>query len=139
RLRFISIEKHPLHVADLRRALVGTSQPELAADLCDAWPPLTPDLHVLAFEGGRVELLLVLGDATGRLREIVASVDAFYLDGFAPARNPQMWEPGIFKALSRLAAPGATAATWSAARPVRDGLQQAGFTWRRADGVGGKR
>ena len=139
RLRFISIEKHPLHVADLRRALAGTSQPELAADLCNAWPPLTPDLHVLPFEDGRVELLLVLGDATERLREIVASVDAFYLDGFAPACNPQMWEPGIFKALSRLAAPGATAATWSAARPVRDGLQQAGFTWRRADGIGGKR
>ena len=47
-----------------------------------------------------------------------------------PTRNPQMWAPGIFKALSRLAAPGATAATWSAARAVRDGLQQAGFAWR---------
>ncbi|MEP6506371.1 MAG: FAD-dependent 5-carboxymethylaminomethyl-2-thiouridine(34) oxidoreductase MnmC, partial [Betaproteobacteria bacterium] len=57
--------------------------------------------------------------------------------GFAPARNPQMWEPTIFKAMSRLAAPGATAATWSAARPVRDGLRQAGFDWRRADGRGG--
>ena len=85
---------------------------------------------MLAFEDGRVELLLVLGDAGERLRQLVASVDAFYLDGFAPARNPQMWAPGIFKALSRLAAPGATAATWSAARAVRDGLQQAGFEWR---------
>ena len=139
RLRFISIEKHPLHLADLRRALAGTSESALAAQLCDAWPPLTPDLHVLPFDDGRVELLLALGDAGERLRDLVASVDAFYLDGFAPARNPQMWEPGIFKALSRLAAPGATAATWSAARAVRDGLQQAGFTWRAIAGIGGKR
>ena len=138
-LRFVSIEKHPLQLDDLRRALAGSSEPALAAQLCDAWPPLTPDLHLLAFDGGRVELLLVLGDATERLREIVASVDAFFLDGFAPDRNPQMWSPGIFKALSRLAAPGATAATWSAARAVRDGLQQAGFAWRAADGIGGKR
>lgn len=138
RLRFISIEKHPLRLEDLRRALADSSEPGLAAQLCEAWPPLTPDLHLLPFEGGRVELMLVLGDAVERLRELVASVDAFYLDGFAPARNPQMWEPGLFKALSRLAAPGATAATWSAARAVRDGLQQAGFTWRAGDGAGGK-
>ena len=139
RLRFVSIEKHPLRPADLRRALAGSSEPALAAQLCDAWPPLTPDLHLLPFDDGRVELLLVLGDASERLRQMIASVDAFYLDGFAPDRNPQMWSPGIFKALSRLAAPGATAATWSAARPVRDGLQQAGFAWRAADGIGGKR
>ncbi|MCK9686726.1 FAD-dependent 5-carboxymethylaminomethyl-2-thiouridine(34) oxidoreductase MnmC [Scleromatobacter humisilvae] len=139
RLRFVSIEKHPLRFDDLRRALAGSSEPALAAQLCEAWPPLTPDLHLLSFDEGRVELLLALGDASERLREIVASVDAFYLDGFAPDRNPQMWSPGIFKALSRLAAPGATAATWSAARAVRDGLQQAGFAWRAADGIGGKR
>jgi tRNA 5-methylaminomethyl-2-thiouridine biosynthesis bifunctional protein len=48
-----------------------------------------------------------------------------------------MWAPGIFKALSRLAAPAATAATWSAARAVRDGLQQAGFEWRATDDIGG--
>ena len=139
RLRFISIEKHPLRVDDLRRALAGSSQAELAARLCDAWPPLTPDLHLLPFDDGRVELLLVLGDAVERLRKLVASVDAFFLDGFAPARNPQMWEPGVFKALSRLAAPGATAATWSSARAVRDGLQLAGFAARTVPGIGGKR
>ena len=139
RLRFISIEKHPLRLEDLRRAHADSSESELAAQLCDAWPPSTPDLHVLPFEDGRVELLLVLGDAVERLRQLVASVDAFYLDGFAPARNPQMWEPGIFKALSRLAAPGATAATWSSARAVRDGLKLAGFDARTIAGIGGKR
>jgi tRNA 5-methylaminomethyl-2-thiouridine biosynthesis bifunctional protein len=139
RLFFVSIERHPLRQADLRRALADSREPALAAQLCDAWPPLTPDLHVLPFEDGRVELLLVLGDAAERLREVVASVDAFFLDGFAPDRNPQMWSPAVFKSVARLAAPGATAATWSAARSVRDGLQQAGFAWRAADGIGGKR
>ena len=139
RLRYVSIEKHPLKAADLRRALASSRAPELAAQLRLSWPPLTPDLHVLPFDAGRVELLLALGDAARRLRQLVASVDAFYLDGFAPDRNPQMWSPDVFKALSRLAAPGATAATWSAARAVRDGLQQAGFAWRAAEGVGGKR
>ena len=139
RLRFISVEKHPLRVADLRRALAGTREPGLAAQLCAAWPPLTPDFHLLSFDAGRVELLLVLGDAVERLRQVVASVDAFYLDGFTPARNPQMWEPGVFKALSRLAAPGATAATWSTAPLVRAGLAQAGFDGQAPAGHGGQR
>jgi tRNA 5-methylaminomethyl-2-thiouridine biosynthesis bifunctional protein len=139
RLHFVSIEKHPLRAADLRRALAASPVPELAAALCDAWPPLTPDHHVLAFDDGAVELVLVFGDAAQALRGIVASVDAFYLDGFAPARNPQMWDANVFKALSRLAAPEATAATWSAARAVRDGLVQAGFEVQRAPGDGGKR
>jgi tRNA 5-methylaminomethyl-2-thiouridine biosynthesis bifunctional protein len=143
RLRFVSIEKHPLREDDLRRALAASEAPALAARLCAAWPPLTPDLHLLPFDepgtGDRVELILALGDAVERLRDLVATVDAFYLDGFTPARNPQMWDAGVFKALSRLAAPGATAATWSAARAVRDGLSQAGFAWQPAAGSGGKR
>jgi len=139
RLRFISIEKHPLRAADLRRALAASGEPGLAAALCDAWPPLTPDHHLLTFDAGAVELMLVFGDVSDALRGFVASVDAFFLDGFAPARNPQMWDANVFKALARLAAPGATAATWSAARPVRDGLALAGFEWERAPGSGGKR
>ncbi len=138
RLRFVSIEKHPLRGDDLRRALADSPEPALAAALCDAWPPLTPDLHLLSFDDGAVELLLALGDATGQLRGLVLQADAFYLDGFSPARNPQMWSADLFKALGRLAAPGATAATWSAARAVRDGLRGAGFDWRSAPGSGGK-
>ncbi len=139
RLRFISIEKHPLRVTDLRRALAGTREPDLAAQLCAAWPPLTPDLHLLSFDGGCVELMLVLGDVVERLRQVVASVDAFWLDGFTPARNPQMWEAGVFKALSRLAAPGATTSTWSASPLVRAGLLRAGFDCHAHASNAGKR
>ncbi|HET9642528.1 MAG TPA: bifunctional tRNA (5-methylaminomethyl-2-thiouridine)(34)-methyltransferase MnmD/FAD-dependent 5-carboxymethylaminomethyl-2-thiouridine(34) oxidoreductase MnmC [Burkholderiaceae bacterium] len=139
RLSFISIEKHPPVRNDLSRALSTSPLPELAAQLVDAWPPPAPNLHRLAFEFGRVELLLALGDVSSWLPEIVADVDAFYLDGFAPARNPEMWNRRVLKALGRLAAPGATAATWSVAREVRDSLAEVGFAVQRAPGFSGKR
>ena len=139
RLHFISIEKHPFSRSDLARGHAASSLPALAHDLLQAWPPLTPNLHRLEFEDGRVQLLLALGDVADWLPEIVASVDAFYLDGFAPDRNPAMWQPRVLKALGRLAAPGATAATWSVARSVQAGLVEAGFEVRGAPGRGGKR
>jgi len=139
RLHFVSLEKHPPTREDLQRALAGAPWPGLARQLVDAWPALTPNLHRLDFESGRVRLLLGLGDATALARELVADVDAFYLDGFAPARNAEMWSPTLFAALARLAARDATAATWSAARVVRDGLAAAGFEVEAAAGPGRKR
>jgi len=139
RLWFVSIEKHPLVRDDLARAHAGSPVPELAHELTAAWPPLTPNLHRLVFDGGRVTLLLALGDVATWLPEIVAEVDAFFLDGFAPAKNPAMWERRVFQAIGRLAAPGATAATWSVAREVCDGLAASGFVVERAPGFGGKR
>lgn len=139
RLHFVSLEKHPPTREDLGRALAGAPWPELARQLVDAWPALTPNLHRLDFESGHVRLLLGLGDATVLARELVAEVDAFYLDGFAPARNAEMWSPALFAALARLAACDATAATWSAARVVRDGLAAAGFEVEAAAGPGRKR
>ncbi len=139
RLDFISIEASPLTAADLRELHRGSPLEPLAAQLLDAWPPATPDLHLLAFDDGRVRLLLALGDVARWLPQIDARVDAFDLDGFAPARNPAMWEPRLFKAMARLAAPGATVATWTAARAVREGLAAAGFEVQIAPGQGGKR
>lgn len=139
RLVFISIERHPPRREDLRDLHRDSPLRDLAGQLVEAWPPATWNLHRLSFEAGRVQLLLCFGDVAAWLPEIVARVDAFFLDGFAPARNPQMWEARLFKSLARLAAPQATAATWSAARAVRDGLSAAGFEVMRADGIGGKR
>jgi tRNA 5-methylaminomethyl-2-thiouridine biosynthesis bifunctional protein len=142
RLDFISIEKHPLRRDDLARAHRGRHSREaqpLADALLDAWPPLTPDIHTMLFEGGRVRLLLAFADIAAALPELVASVDAFFLDGFAPARNPRLWDSRALSRLSRLAAPGATVATWSVAHEVRDGLCTAGFAVERAPGFGDKR
>lgn len=158
RLVFISIEKHPLTKADLVRVhqqrLLDADSPEsaqLAERLCDAWPPLTPGLHVLDFDDPTlhgdvnanhphgVSLLLGLGDVKDLLPQLMAQVDAFYLDGFAPAKNADMWDPHLLSRLNRLAAPQATAATWSVARQVRDALTLAGFEVRKEAGFSGKR
>ncbi|HEY6086345.1 MAG TPA: FAD-dependent 5-carboxymethylaminomethyl-2-thiouridine(34) oxidoreductase MnmC [Burkholderiaceae bacterium] len=139
RLTFLSIEKHPLLQDDLVRSHGRSPAPDLAQQLLDAWPPATCNLHGVDFEAGRVRLLLALGDVQSWARELVAGVDAFYLDGFAPARNDSMWDRGVFAMLARLAAPDASAATWSAAHAVREGLQRAGFEVRAAPGSGGKR
>ncbi|HEY4068259.1 MAG TPA: bifunctional tRNA (5-methylaminomethyl-2-thiouridine)(34)-methyltransferase MnmD/FAD-dependent 5-carboxymethylaminomethyl-2-thiouridine(34) oxidoreductase MnmC [Burkholderiaceae bacterium] len=139
RLVFISIEAQPLNRDELAQAQANSAWPELAAALQQAWPPLTPDLHQLDFDAGRVQLMLAFGDVQAWLPELVATVDAFYFDGFAPARNPRMWDRRVCKALSRLAAPGATLATWSAAHALREDLTTAGFEARLAPGTGGKR
>ena len=138
-LHFISIEQHPLAREDLLSLERDLALADLVSRLADAWPPLTPNLHRLSFEEGRVQLLLALGDVAAWLPELVAQVDAFYLDGFAPAKNPQMWQARIFKAMGRMAAQGATVATWTAARAVRDGLAAAGFEVQLGAGQGGKR
>lgn len=138
RLVFVSVEKHPLRREDLARAHAASPLPALAAQLLAGWPPLTSGLHTLAFEGGRVELLLGLGDARELLRELVLQADAFYLDGFAPSRNPDLWDEYLLKGLARHAAPGATVATWSISRPMRRTLTAAGFEVALAPGFADK-
>ena len=137
-LIFISIEKHPLKHEDLRLAHADSPAPDLAAQLIQAWPPLTHNLHLLDFEGGRVRLMLALGDARDWLRELVAEVNAFYLDGFAPDRNPDIWDRYTLKSLARLAVTGASVATWSASRNVRDALTETGFRVDLAPGFANK-
>jgi tRNA 5-methylaminomethyl-2-thiouridine biosynthesis bifunctional protein len=140
RLDYVSVELHPPGRADLLRALAGGDAPSaLAGELAAGWPPPMPGLHRLAFEGGNVVLWLALGDARDLLPALTGRFDAFYLDGFAPARNPEMWDRRLLAAAGRLAAPGATAATWSVAAVVREGLVQAGFEVGRQRGYDRKR
>ncbi len=139
RLFFVSIERHPPTRDDLTRAHAASPWPALAAALLQAWPPLVPNLHPIDFDDGRVQLLLALGDVATLLPALQLAADAFFLDGFSPARNPAMWQPRLIRALGRKAAPGATAATWSVARELHAGLTAAGFEEQRAGGIGGKR
>lgn len=139
RLDFLSVELHPPTRDDLAAWPREAACADLAAQLQAQWPPLTHDLHCLSFDGGRVALHLAFGDAAQWLPEWVARVDAFFLDGFAPDRNASMWDGRVFRSLSRLAAPGATAATWSSARAVRDALRAAAFEVYKAPGHGSKR
>lgn len=140
RLHFVSIEQHPFRVVDLESA--HARHPELAAvagALRAAWPVLVPGVHRLHFDDEAVTLTLIFADVTEALPSLRADIDAFFLDGFAPERNPQMWSPRVAKALSRVAKPGATLATWSVARSVRDALAAAGFAVERRKGFGAKR
>lgn len=140
RLDFISVEKHPFHATDL--AHLHAAWPELAplaAALQRQWPALTPGFHRLHLDGGHVTLTLIFGDALDALPQLDAQADAFYLDGFSPARNPALWSPAVFAQLARLATPDATLATWSVSGNVRRGLIDCGFALERRPGFGGKR
>lgn len=138
-LHYVGVEGHPARVDDLAQALASSPTPDLAQALIQAWPPMLAGWHGLDLEGGRVRLLLAFGDAAQVWRELRLNADAFFLDGFAPDRNPAMWSPPLLKTMGRRAAPGATAATWSAARAVRNGLRSAGFTVQTGPAVGPKR
>ncbi|PTY36352.1 hypothetical protein BGP77_03340 [Saccharospirillum sp. MSK14-1] len=139
RLTFISTERYPLSAKQIDTALAQ-------------WPELAPLRHTLVrqyparFEGfhsvelaDNVDLLLLFGDANVTLSELNAGVDAWFLDGFAPAKNPDLWQPTLFDAMARLSRPNASAATFTAARRVRDGLSGAGFQVERVKGFGRKR
>ncbi len=144
RLHFISFEKFPLTKDDLR--LAHQHWPELAPwakQVQQQWPLPFAGCHRLLLDGGRVTLDLWFGDINELTEKLDDSlnqqVDAWFLDGFAPAKNPDMWTPGLFNAMARLARPGATLATFTSAGFVRRGLQDAGFTMRKSKGFGRKR
>ncbi|MDR2926212.1 MAG: bifunctional tRNA (5-methylaminomethyl-2-thiouridine)(34)-methyltransferase MnmD/FAD-dependent 5-carboxymethylaminomethyl-2-thiouridine(34) oxidoreductase MnmC [Azoarcus sp.] len=139
-LHFISCELHPFKLADLAR--LHARWPELAplaAELRAQWPVLASGMHRLHLAGGQVCLTLYFGDVREGLAQIDARADAFFLDGFSPAKNPVMWSARVFHLLSRLAAPEATLSTWSVAGEVREGLRRARFAVEKAPGFGGKR
>src|SRR5882762_4292175 len=139
KLHFVSVEKHPFTLSDLR--VVHSRYPEFeaeAAQLHAAWPMLVPGAHRLELDAGRIVLTLFFSDIK-LLRDLRLAADAIYLDGFSPARNPDMWSHALLRAVSRLAAPGATAATWSVAASVRAALESAGFAVEKAAGFGNKK
>lgn len=144
RLHFISCEKYPLQPADL--AAAHASWPELAgyaAALRAQWPLALPGCHRLLLDGGRVTLDLWFGDINQLIHTfddtLNQQVDAWFLDGFAPSKNPDMWTPELFQCMARLARPGATLATFTCAGFVRRGLIEAGFAVRKRKGYGQKR
>jgi len=138
RLHYVAVEKHPVAAADLLAFAPAPLAP-LARALAACWPLPLPGLHRLDFDDGALRLTLAFGDARALLPQLVAGADAFFLDGFAPDRNPELWEPPLIKALVRLARPGATLATWCTARAVREALAASGFAVESRPGYGHKR
>ncbi len=147
RLHYVSIEKHPFTRDDLRKALqlsVGSLACEVAAQLWPLadrllaqWPPLLGGFHSLELDE-QVTLTLVFGDVVEMLPKIAGQFDAFFLDGFAPDRNPLMWSSAVMEQLASLAASEARLSSWCVAGAVRRALADAGFSVSKRPGFGGK-
>ena len=138
RLHFVSFERHPLRRDDAEKALSRWRHDyPLAAELLDAWPPSLAGWHRRHFAGGRIQLSIWHGDVAAVLgdfaRQQRCGVDAWFLDGFAPSRNPAMWRAELFQHMARCSAAGATVTTFTAAGQVRRDLEAAGFETRRVD------
>lgn len=139
-LHYVSIEKHPLDREDLKKAHAFWPEfSELSVRLQQRYPEILPGHHRIVFPELRSTLTLVLGDITELSSSIDAQVDAWFLDGFAPDRNPDMWNANVYEAMARLSRPNATFATYTSAGHVRRGLQEAGFTTEKVTGFGRKR
>lgn len=138
RLHFISFEKHPFSKDELTQAL--SAWPELTVysqRLVQHWPGRVKGFHRLHF--GDVTLTLIHDDITYGLKELNARIDAWFLDGFSPAKNPDMWSDTVMTQIARLSAPKARLATFTVARAVRAALENAGFQVERKTGFGRKR
>lgn len=140
RLQFTTVEKYPLSLDSLSKALA--SWPELAnysKRLLELYPTLTAGWHRVSFIAEGVDLNLFIGDVIDGFSSQKGPVDAWFLDGFAPAKNPDMWSAELFEQLVRLGKVGTTVSTFTAASAVREGLRDAGFVITRVKGFGRKR
>lgn len=139
-LDFFSVEKYPLEEQELTDALA--LWPELrhyASGLIARWRRRVPGWNRWTLGGGRIRLTLVIGDVAEALPEVCGGIDAWFLDGFSPARNPEMWTQQVLGHIANASRPGATFATYTSAGSVRRGLAQAGFQVYKSTGFGRKR
>lgn len=139
-LHYAATEGYPVSAADLLQAC----QPHpdlmpLAQILAPSFEGLLPGVHRLSFEDGRLLLTLLIGPADQTLRSLDGPFDSLYLDGFAPDRNPQMWEPALLRAMARCCRPGTQAASWTVAKSVLQALAESGFVVDKVPGVPPKR
>lgn len=134
-IRFTSFEAFPLPAADIARALEAFPETAPVAEAFLAqW---SNGLRTLQFPGLTADI--IIGDARDTLPKWTGKADAWFLDGFSPAKNPELWSPDLMADVARHTAPGGTFATYTAAGHVRQSLTQAGFTVTRQPGFGRKR
>lgn len=136
KLRFTSFEAFPMAPGDMARALALFALPDTKT-LVSAWAQAEGPLRRLDLPGVQAEI--VIGDARETLPRWGGRADAWFLDGFAPARNPELWSEALMAEVARHTVPGGTAATYTAAGHVRRALEAAGFTVERRPGHGRKK
>lgn len=144
-LNFLSIEKYPLPILELERALGVWTKVKLQADELIANYKVPSDkAGTFNLDQGRVRLTIVFEDIILALERIaregwaIPRADALFLDGFSPRKNPEMWTEKVFAGLYRLSGPGTTLATFTVAGWVRRGLESQGFKTQKVTGYGCK-
>lgn len=149
RLHYISTEKYPLSKNDLQRSLsVWPELADVAEEFIGNYPILTAGPHRLILAGGSVILDLLLGDAQQQLQQYWddhsakqknLAVNSWYLDGFSPNKNPDMWTLELFEQIARMSSSNTQFSTFTAAGDIRRKLEQCGFTVEKIKGYGNKR
>lgn len=140
RLHFVSVEIAPFSLADLQRAHAHFPElAELSLALCAQYRLLQPGINQLELHQYGVSLTLIIGDAATVLPQLDCTVDAWFLDGFAPSKNPEMWQGFLFSTMARCSQAGSRFATFTCAGVVKRGLQSAGFQVEKVAGYGAKR
>lgn len=139
-LDYFSVEKYPLNERELEQALAPWPEfRRYAAELVQRWRRRVPGWNRWSFAKGRIRLTLVIDDALKALPEASTCVDAWFLDGFAPSRNPELWAQPVCDSIVSASMPGATFATYTCTGWVRRSLEKAGFRVIKAPGFGRKR
>lgn len=138
-LHFTSFEAFPMAAPDMARALVAfpTLNAAPLLDACADMPTTPGSRHRFTLRNIRVTV--IIGDARDTLPTWEGRADAWFLDGFSPAKNPELWQPDLMAQVARHTAPGGSFATYTAAGFVRAGLTAAGFAVTRQPGYGRKR
>lgn len=140
KLHYISIEKYPLKLADLQRAMQLLPQFNLvSSELISQYSVLKSGLNRFNLAARRIQLDLWIGDVATQLPQINDTADAWLLDGFAPAKNADMWSVEVFSHMARLSRLNTTFATFTSAGVVRRDLSEAGFNVQKHTGFGKKR
>lgn len=138
-LHFTTIEKYPLSVGEIEAShKLWPKLKPMSLPLLAQYPNLLTSKTVPLYDD-RVRLTLLLGDANRTLATLHTTADAWFLDGFAPAKNPEMWQPSLFQKMATLSKNNTTFATFTSASDVRRGLQAAGFEVSKRQGFGKKR
>lgn len=139
-LNFVSFEGYPLDAADIERALRPWPELQhLARRLCEKWPPRAGGVRQLVWPEDRLSLTLLIGQISDTLPQSEFVADAWFLDGFSPAKNQSMWNESLWPHIAARSKPGAKAATFTVAGAVRRGLSAVGFDVQKRPGHGRKR
>ena len=138
-LDFVSIEKYPLSIEEINNALNPWADifKNKIKIFCDLYPLRVRGVHRIKINS-QITLTLIFDDVNAVMPTLIEKFDCWFLDGFTPAKNPQMWTDILFENMKRLSHPNASFATFTAAHKVREGLERFGFNVQKQKGFGYK-